>query len=233
MTVGGRTPSPPTSPPPPRCARRASLLRRVDKLAASVGAADDSTATLLAGYRHLLQPARQPSFHQLHCADGGMLAQARHRKAPLMIRHDRRLSSDRSFPFSPRSAARLRPGDFWALPLSDGRFGCAVVTDVAQAGPASRSAFVVGLTDWVGQHPPSQTDATQATIFTQGLTHVRALTQTGAEVLGNVRLPKGLDVGKNLRSDELQAGDILNVYGWRALAAAIEKRARVESSGNA
>jgi hypothetical protein len=128
----------------------------------------------------------------------------------------------RSFPIAPRSTSSLCRGDFWAIPLSDGRFGCAVVTDLAMAGPASRSAFVVGLLEWVGDQPPTASDALTSDIFAQGLTHISAFTKTGAMVLGNVPLPRGLEIPKWFTGG-LQAGDTLRSFGRNALAGAIEK----------
>src|SRR5262249_10570900 len=35
-----------------------------------------------------------------------------------------RVPAEPTYPFVPRSTAYLRPGQFWAIPLSDGRFAC-------------------------------------------------------------------------------------------------------------
>ena len=58
------------------------------------------------------------------------------------------------YPFVPKSNAYLRAGQFWAVPLSDGRFGCGRVLDVPKSGdlhvPANSRMFLAGLLDWVG-----------------------------------------------------------------------------------
>ena len=130
-------------------------------------------------------------------------------------------NATRIFPFSPKSTVRLWPGDFWAIPLSGGRFGCAVVTDVIRTGRASRTAFVVGLVDWAGALPPTVGDVASAKVFTQGLTGIGAFAVTGAQVLGNVPLPVNLEIAKNLRGPWV-AGDVVHVYGWKTLPKLIE-----------
>ena len=130
---------------------------------------------------------------------------------------------NRTFPFAPRSTARLWPGDYWGIRLGSGQFGCAVVTDVARSGPASRSAFVAGLLDWSGDKLPTAADASAGRIFTQGLVVIGVFTETGAEVLGNVALPPDLEIPANLRGPA-KAGDVLHVWGWKAPAAVIERR---------
>ena len=60
----------------------------------------------------------------------------------------------RVYPFKPTSTTKLQPGDFWALPLADGRFGCGrVITIKADAGPGQRSMLLAGVMDWVGTCP--------------------------------------------------------------------------------
>lgn len=95
---------------------------------------------------------------------------------------------DVAYPFIPRSNARLAAGQFWALPLSDGRFGCGRVLAVArEPDPAfhvSTRAFLAGLMDWVSDRPPTSDGLAGARLRAQGFVHVKAIQATGGEVLG-------------------------------------------------
>ena len=99
------------------------------------------------------------------------------------------------YPFEPRSTARLEPGQFWAVPLSDGRFACGRVLDVPRANdpqiPVSTRTFLAGLMDWVADVPPTSDGIAGARLLEQGFAHIRAIRQTGGELLG--RRPLELD----------------------------------------
>jgi hypothetical protein len=59
-----------------------------------------------------------------------------------------------TYPWIPKTTAHLRPGQFWSIPLSDGRFGSGRVlrvdTDRATGG---RTRFIGAILDWVGDRP--------------------------------------------------------------------------------
>jgi hypothetical protein len=112
-------------------------------------------------------------------------------------------------------------GDFWAISLSDGRFGCAIVTDLKASGSGSRSNFVAGLVDWVGTLPPIAADASGGHVFAQGMTRIEAITHTRSQVLGSVRLPWGFKVAPNYR--DFRVGTVHHVWGWKVLPGLIEQ----------
>lgn len=90
-----------------------------------------------------------------------------------------------SYPFVPRSTRDLRPGQFWAVPLSDGRFACG---RVAQLGgtqvPAPTRCFFAALQDWIGESPPTAEALAGGRILRWGVMHIRAITRTGGAILG-------------------------------------------------
>lgn len=92
------------------------------------------------------------------------------------------------YPFVPKSNAHLRAGQFWAVPLSDGRFACGRVLDVPRSGdlhvPANSRMFLAGLLDWVGPRPPTDQSIAGAQLNAQGFAHIKAILTTGGEVLG-------------------------------------------------
>lgn len=91
-----------------------------------------------------------------------------------------------SYPFSPRSSVKLRPGDFWPIPLVDGSFGCGRVLQLPPAGTiGGRAQFLGGLMDWRGASPPATANLQGARTIDQGVMHVRSITDIGGEVTGH------------------------------------------------
>jgi hypothetical protein len=92
----------------------------------------------------------------------------------------------RSFPFKPRSTAELMPGDFWALPLTEGKYGCGrVVALKPKHGTGSRFMFLAALLDWIGTSPPTSEHIASCSAIAQGQVHLRSVYETGGQVLGN------------------------------------------------
>jgi hypothetical protein len=90
-----------------------------------------------------------------------------------------------SYPFVPKSANWLIAGQFWALPLSDGTFGCARVIEVPSSeNRRSRVEFLAGVLDWHSTELPTADSIAGAPCLRQGHAHVRAITRTGGEILG-------------------------------------------------
>lgn len=90
-----------------------------------------------------------------------------------------------SYPLVPKSANWLIPGQFWALPLSDGTFGCARVIEVPGAETRySRMEFLAGVLDWHSTVLPTSDSIAGARCMNQGHAHIRAITRTGGEILG-------------------------------------------------
>ena len=90
-----------------------------------------------------------------------------------------------AYPFVPKSANWLLAGQFWALPLSDGTFGCGRVIEVPLAeARTSRMEFLAGVLDWHSTLMPTSDSIANAKCLKQGHTHIRAITRTGGEILG-------------------------------------------------
>ena len=90
------------------------------------------------------------------------------------------------YPLIPKSAGWLIPGQFWALPLSDGTFGCGRVIEVPTADQrVSRMEFLAGVVDWHGPVEPTSELIAGAPCLTQGRAHIRAITRTGGALLGH------------------------------------------------
>jgi hypothetical protein len=118
------------------------------------------------------------------------------------------------YPFTPKSNRYLRPGQFWALPLSDGRFGCGRVMAVPGFGPKDRTGFFAGLMDWIGAEPPTDDALAGGKVVLQAKTDFRAIANTGGAVLGL----------RPLELDQLMAvipgyavGAVHRVWGWETI----------------
>lgn len=90
-----------------------------------------------------------------------------------------------TYPFVPKTANWLLAGQFWALPLSNGTFGCARVIEVPPAETRrSRVEFLAGVLDWHSTVLPIPDSIAGIKCLDQGCVHIRAITRTGGEVLG-------------------------------------------------
>jgi hypothetical protein len=100
------------------------------------------------------------------------------------------------YPFTPKSTAQLLPGQFWAVPLSDGRFACGRVLQLAGSEiPTKSRGFFGGLHSWVGAKEPDAAEIETAPFLDFGAMHIRAITEVGGKVLGeaplrNFQMPK-------------------------------------------
>jgi hypothetical protein len=88
-----------------------------------------------------------------------------------------------NYPLVPKSANWLLAGQFWALPLSDGTFGCGRVIEVPSAEIAyTRMEFLAGVLDWHSTVEPSADSIGGAKCFKEGRAHIRAITRTGGVI---------------------------------------------------
>lgn len=87
------------------------------------------------------------------------------------------------YPFVPKSTKSLIPGQFWAVPLSDGTFACGRVIAL-KSGRYSARAFLAGLLDWHGSKPPTEEDIVGRKTLRQGHAHIKTIVETGGFILG-------------------------------------------------
>ncbi len=79
----------------------------------------------------------------------------------------------------------LRPGQFWSVPLSDGRFGCGRVLGVErEPGYGSRTWFLAGVLDWIGDDPPTADSIADAPLLETGHAHIDVIASDAGVVLG-------------------------------------------------
>jgi hypothetical protein len=98
------------------------------------------------------------------------------------------VSDSPTYPFDPKSNRLLLAGQFWALPLADGRFAVGRVMAVPAFGEKDRRGFVAGLMNWIGTAPPHADALASGTVVAQGATRIDAITNTGGRSSAAVRL---------------------------------------------
>src|SRR5690348_17216701 len=90
-----------------------------------------------------------------------------------------------SYPLIPKTTAPLRPGQFWSIPLSDGRFGCGRVLRTETGGSTGgRTRFIGAILDWVGDRPPTAEAIAGSAVLAVGNAHVGLISFDGGAILG-------------------------------------------------
>lgn len=162
------------------------------------------------------------------------------------------------YPFKPKSSASLSPGDFWAVPLPDGRYGCGRVIELKpSSGSGGRSMLLAGLMNWVGSSPPTAEGLAGHRTVAQGQVHLRSIWETGSEILGNrslvedglepdeflsespgrnCMLMKGYEIVRPATADEQRLLPVFTTWGYlviQAKAQAVAQSATTRSTGPA
>ena len=89
------------------------------------------------------------------------------------------------YPFVPRSTRDLEPGQFWAVPLKDGRFAFGRVLQVGgDMIPTPSRGFFGGLHAWTGMEKPTEASIAGSALLHVGVMHIRAIVSLGGEILG-------------------------------------------------
>jgi hypothetical protein len=118
------------------------------------------------------------------------------------------------YPFEPRSNVHLRPGQFWGVPLSDGRWACgrvlAVQTEPDAYFPGNSRTFLAALMHWEGDEPPTAETIAGRQVLAQGWAHVGSIQRNGRVILGCRDL--GLDGICGLREVTHRGGGTVMLY---------------------
>jgi hypothetical protein len=132
-----------------------------------------------------------------------------------------------SYPFKPKSATNLSPGDFWALPLSDGKYGCGrVIALKPSSGTGSRSMLLAGLMNWVGSSLPTTEGLAGYATLAQGQIHLRSIWESGGEILGNRPLAEDQIQPDGFLS-ESPGGNCMLMKGYEVVRPATAEEQRV------
>jgi len=100
------------------------------------------------------------------------------------------------------------------VPLPGGRFACGRVLDVPREPdlhvPVGTRIFLAGLLNWVGCVPPTEDAIAGAALVAHGFAHIKTITTTGGQVLGQRALEADGITPALWRSHE--AGGVVWVY---------------------
>jgi hypothetical protein len=132
------------------------------------------------------------------------------------VRHDVDVPGSVIYPFIPKSNRFLSPGQFWAIPLTNGRFACGRVMLVPAFGSKDRVGVQVALLEWVGDCPPSSAEIAGRPILEEARSRFDAISKTGGAVLGC----RDLELDGLVPADfaGTQPGAVSRVWGWRTIA---------------
>jgi internalin A len=107
------------------------------------------------------------------------------------------------YPLIPKTTTHLRPGQFWSIPMSDGRFGCGrVLRTETGATTGGRTRFIGAILDWVGDSPPSSDAIAGSQPIAIGNAHVRIISVDGGQLLGE----------RPLAQDAIEPPTSVNIY---------------------
>jgi hypothetical protein len=139
-----------------------------------------------------------------------------------------RVTGRTGYPFEPKSIARLLAGQFWAVPLSDGRHACGRVLHVpgkADSLYLNARIFLAGLMDWSGSGSPTGEAIAGHGLLAQGMMHVAAIRDVGNPIVGQRALE--LDGITGLRQVSHRGGGTVWLYegGQRLRPATADERA--------
>ena len=127
--------------------------------------------------------------------------------------HNDRVTGRTAYPFEPKSIARLQAGQFWAVPLPDGRHACGRVLHVPSTADSlylNSRVFLAGLMDWSGSEPPTSEAIAGRGIIAQGRMHVAAIRDTSSRIIGQRGLE--LDAITGLREVSHRGGGAVWLY---------------------
>lgn len=118
------------------------------------------------------------------------------------------------YPFEPKSNAHLRPGQFWGVPLSNGRWACgrvlSVKTEADDYFPGNSRLFLAALMSWQGDQAPSADAIAGHQVIAQGWAHVVTIQKNGERLLGDRDLE--LDGIRGLREVTHRGGGTVMIY---------------------
>jgi hypothetical protein len=128
-----------------------------------------------------------------------------------------------NYPFVPKSTTHLEPGQFWPIPLSNGRYGCGVVlAKLYWQGKLDSRIFFAGLLDWCGDVPPQSESIENCHLVTSGALHIKAIREIESEIMGKAKL-------KDLPPNPSEKTDEITTMGYNVLNVVAEKRFALNS----
>lgn len=98
---------------------------------------------------------------------------------------DSEYMSKNKYPFIPKKASEVEDGDFFYVPLSNGKFACGRLLLIQRKSGRKTKSLLVGLHNWIGKGHPSNQDIHNSDIIEQGVMHINSIGYIEGEVIGN------------------------------------------------
>jgi hypothetical protein len=123
------------------------------------------------------------------------------------------------YPFIPKSTAHLEPGQYWSIPISNGRFACGVVLQLRFIdGKRDSRNFLASLLNWNGDSEPNDKSIAGAKILDHGHVHIKAITKNQGVMLGaktleqhEFEIPLTFDQSPGLRCQLRRGFELLGI----------------------
>jgi hypothetical protein len=118
------------------------------------------------------------------------------------------------YPFEPKSNTFLVPGQYWGIPLSNGRWACGRVLAIKKESdeyfPGNSRTLLAALMDWQGDQPPTADGIAGRKVVAQGWAHILTIQKNGRLILGHREL--ALDDIRGLRAVSHRGGGTVMLY---------------------
>ena len=119
-----------------------------------------------------------------------------------------------SYPFKPKSTAYLERGQYWSIPLSNGKYCCGVVLHLLlHLGKKEQRSFHAGLLSWDGEGPPTKEDISGCSVLESGAAHIKTITEIGGEILGKSKLKSDDDLIEKTDDIHTWGYNFINLLG--------------------
>ena len=112
------------------------------------------------------------------------------------------------YPFVPTKASEIQDGDFYSIPLTNGKFACGRLLLIKKKSGRRTKAILVGLHDWSGEKHPTKEDIHECNIIEQGVIHINSIGYVGGEIVGH----KPLDEDNLKPLLQFEAGYLLDGF---------------------
>jgi len=119
------------------------------------------------------------------------------------------------YPYAPKSNRKFEAGEFWSIALSNGTFACGIILDIPNR-EKNRVLFLAGLTNWLGQSPPTEKDLihSKLEIVKFGFAHIKTIKEREEVIRGKISIEQ---------IDKQWANKKVNTWGYNVINIWAEK----------
>lgn len=89
------------------------------------------------------------------------------------------------YPIVPIKASEIKEGEYFYIPLSDGRYACGRILLIKKKDGKRTKLLLAALHDWSGEKLPTREDIHRCPIVEQGVMHINSIGHIGGEIIGH------------------------------------------------